>query len=61
MAEWYRGCGADGDRTPPLTSGDITAQHECPGRDLNPHGSLEPGGFKPPVSANSTTRATSKG
>ena len=33
----------------------------CPGRDSNPHGSFEPGGFKPPVSANSTTRASSEG
>ena len=33
----------------------------CPGRDLNPHDSFEPGGFKPPVSANSTTRASAEG
>ena len=39
----------------------LTQISRCPGRDLNPHGSFEPGGFKPPVSANSTTRASAEG
>ena len=29
----------------------------CPGRDLNPHGGCPPGGFKPPASTDSATRA----
>ena len=29
----------------------------CPGRDLNPHRGCPPGGFKPPASTDSATRA----
>ncbi len=34
-----------------------TPAYWCPGRDLNPYSTLVEGGFKPPVSASSTTRA----
>ncbi len=32
-------------------------ENQCPGRDLNPHSRYQPGDFKSPVSANSTTWA----
>ena len=53
----YLGFDAGDNRAKPVMIATIPAQNECPGRDLNPHGSFKPGGFKPPVSANFTTRA----
>ena len=42
----YRGCDAGDKRAKPMLTETIPAQTECPGRDLDPHGSFEPGGFK---------------
>ena len=42
----YLGCDAGDNRAKPVMIATIPAQNECPGRDLNPHGSFEPGGFK---------------
>ena len=42
---------------PRVTTRSRIRAYECPGRDSNPYSPLDEGGFKPPVSASSTTRA----